>query len=587
MKSATKLKDEARKHEQREEWERAIQLYLRVLGDDEEGTDTDLPLYNRVGDLYVRLGRPNDAVTYYEQAADRYAEAGLFNNAIALCNKALRYQPNRLVVFRKLGQFCAQQGFLTDARRWYLEYADRMFRQHELDEAFSALADFAEISEDPDVRVHLARKLHEHGREDEALREFHRAWRGLQDAGRGAAADALQDDVRQLLPDAPPLSELAVEGGRGDGHHGAAQDLPTYGDSPADETEPERGDTAATAEAASANTTAIEEEGSGTPDETPPVESEPPEHAPLEGLESTQLSDGDSLRGVRTGTLDGLDTGRDDTLERMRGEPETAESSPLPLLSDAPAEAEAPEEADAPEEAEGSADGAADGGALGLPLLGDEPLEAEPSAEEQAASPPGTLPTLDGAMPRAAAGAGDRRASPAGESGYVDLYALLAPDEDRVETTRFFVQETEPTGDEEHDFAELLNQFRAKLAEHVPEDDAGSHYDLGLAFKEMELYDDAISEFQIALRAGQDRLKVFEELGQCFIQKRQYNVAVKVLSRALQFEHRDEIELIGVYYFLGEAYERMGQAAQARDSYERVLGLDIRFRDVQQRVARL
>jgi tetratricopeptide (TPR) repeat protein len=170
---------------------------------------------------------------------------------------------------------------------------------------------------------------------------------------------------------------------------------------------------------------------------------------------------------------------------------------------------------------------------------------------------------------------------------YVDLYSFLAPDEDRVEASRFFIEETEPTGDEDRDFAELLSQFRKKLADHVPEDDAGSHYDLGLAFKEMGLLEDAINQFQVALRAGQDRLKVFEELGQCFLMKKQYNIAVKVLTRALTLGHGDEWELIGVYYHLGRAYEELGEFDSARDAYERVMGLDIRFRDVESRMARL
>src|SRR5207253_7766163 len=124
MKQIAKLKDEARKYEQKEEWEKAIQAYLEVLeiGEQGDGAELELPLYNRVGDLYVRLGRHSDAVTYYEQAAYRYADAGLYNNAIALCNKALRYDANRLQVFKKLGSFSASQGFFTDARRWYLEY---------------------------------------------------------------------------------------------------------------------------------------------------------------------------------------------------------------------------------------------------------------------------------------------------------------------------------------------------------------------------------------------------------------------------------------------------------------------------------
>src|SRR5919106_7042666 len=116
MTSVTKLKDEARRHEQQEEWDRAIQLYLKVLRGAEEGeTEVELPLYNRVGDLYLRLGKPADAVTYYEQAADRYAEAGLYNNAIALCNKGMRYQPQHIGLLRKLGMFSALQGFYADA----------------------------------------------------------------------------------------------------------------------------------------------------------------------------------------------------------------------------------------------------------------------------------------------------------------------------------------------------------------------------------------------------------------------------------------------------------------------------------------
>jgi tetratricopeptide (TPR) repeat protein len=60
-----------------------------------------------------------------------------------------------------------------------------------------------------------------------------------------------------------------------------------------------------------------------------------------------------------------------------------------------------------------------------------------------------------------------------------------------------------------------------------------------------------------------------------------------VLSRALQFEPDDEIELIGVYYHLGRAFEELGDRSKALDAYERVVGLDINFKDVADRMARL
>jgi tetratricopeptide (TPR) repeat protein len=80
---------------------------------------------------------------------------------------------------------------------------------------------------------------------------------------------------------------------------------------------------------------------------------------------------------------------------------------------------------------------------------------------------------------------------------------------------------------------------------------------------------------------------VYEELGQCFILKGQYNVALKVFNRALQVPHRDASELLGVYYHLGHCHEELGQREQARSSYEKVLAIDPSFHDVPDRMARL
>ena len=204
MKSIAKLKDDARKHEQKEEWDKAIQAYLGVLeiGEEGDGAELDLPLYNRVGDLYVRLGRASDAVKYYEQAADRYAEAGLYNNAIALCNKALRYDAGRLELFKKLGSFSAQQGFFTDARRWYLDYAEKSIKRGQLDAAFGALSEYANTNDDPEIRELLARQLREHGRREAAVEEFKRAYSLRVSAGQNTEAEGLRAEVLALDPNA-------------------------------------------------------------------------------------------------------------------------------------------------------------------------------------------------------------------------------------------------------------------------------------------------------------------------------------------------------------------------------------------------
>ena len=140
MKAISKLKDKAREFEQKENWERAIASYQEALQlGESQGGEVELSLYNRVGDLYLRLGKAADAVEQYEQAADRYADAGLYNNAIALCNKALRHMPQRAELLRRLGRFCAVQGFQVDARRWFLEYAEKQSKAGRIEDALSGL----------------------------------------------------------------------------------------------------------------------------------------------------------------------------------------------------------------------------------------------------------------------------------------------------------------------------------------------------------------------------------------------------------------------------------------------------------------
>jgi tetratricopeptide (TPR) repeat protein len=203
-------------------------------------------------------------------------------------------------------------------------------------------------------------------------------------------------------------------------------------------------------------------------------------------------------------------------------------------------------------------------------------------AREALGEPPGepaeraSLDTVLREMPEAQAGASD---GPGAGGGAATGGAAGAPGS--------------PAGDEEagaeweEGLATMLSQFRARVDGQKGVEDAGDHYDLGIAFKEMGLVDEAIAEFQTALKGGEERLKVYEQLGHCFILKSQYAIAIKILKRALQSPMQDESELLGVYYFLGQCYEELGQRDEARAAYENVLAIDPDFADVPGRMARL
>src|SRR3989441_12883743 len=87
----------------------------------------------------------------------------------------------------------------------------------------------------------------------------------------------------------------------------------------------------------------------------------------------------------------------------------------------------------------------------------------------------------------------------AAEAGdFVDLSAMILEDDLPARDTRMKVADEEPTGDEERDFQEMLARFKQGIDENIEEGDFQSHYDLGVAFKEMGLFDEAIAELQKA-----------------------------------------------------------------------------------------
>jgi tetratricopeptide (TPR) repeat protein len=177
------------------------------------------------------------------------------------------------------------------------------------------------------------------------------------------------------------------------------------------------------------------------------------------------------------------------------------------------------------------------------------------------------------------------RAAEAGE--FVDLGAMILEEELVARDTRMKVADEEPTGDEEKDFQEMLARFKQGVNENIDEADFQSHYDLGVAFKEMGLLDEAIAEFQKALPAPEGKLKSSEALGVCFIEKHSYVVAESILRRGLELPAAGDQERLGILYWLGRALEEQGKGAEARELYGRVFAVDIRFKDVGERTRAL
>jgi len=208
MSQVAKLKKQAADFELKRQFDKAIAVYVKLLESfDQNAAELDVALFNRVGDLMLRQGNVADAVDYYERAVDRYADTGFFNNAIALCNKILRYSPGRASVYYKLGRISAQKGFTNEARTNFLEYADRMQKAGNVDEAFRALTEFADLCPDQhEIRMMLADQLVRAGRGEEAIEQFQVLYERYDRKGRHVEAKQLLERMRAIDPTVEPRS---------------------------------------------------------------------------------------------------------------------------------------------------------------------------------------------------------------------------------------------------------------------------------------------------------------------------------------------------------------------------------------------
>jgi tetratricopeptide (TPR) repeat protein len=672
----------------------------------------ELALFNRVGDLYLKLQTVPEAVEMYERAANLYAEYGFPNNAIALCNKVLRNAPGRTHVYLRLAQLMVERGLIAQAKENLLEYAERMQSAGKTDDAFRALKEFADLSPDnEEIRLLLAEQLKGAARTAEAREQLAKLFAEAEATGDRRRSRQTLESIKAIDPDFDPSTapKTKVKSRQQKSSDLVFLDLDEeYRTDQAGEAVPEEPEEETvvepTAQAPPADD-AILIQPTTILDEPPAAE----DVGAIEGLEVRQeftseeeVSPGLEIehtslveeeipapadRGVDdTGTgrtsfeVPDLDLGDLELdaaaevaeLELPSPEEEEAEEEAVPRVVEPPApavaevevagpvgipalEARVADDPDDPRQHIALGEALIEAGqrergleelniALGLyegaekwkdvarlvaEILRIDPdsvrhhqkrvegafrtgekremvqaylglgnallrsgagersemvfrrvLEYEPDNEA-------ALAAIASLAPAAAAEPPPEPAPAATPTDYVDLGALIFDEDTTTRDTRMRVEDEEPTGDEEKDFADMLGQFKRGIEANIEDEDWQAHYDLGVAFKEMGLVDEAIAEFQKALRAPPGRLRTAEALGSCFFDKGQFSVAATVMRRAVDTDPAGDEAKIALLYWLGRCDEEMGRTSDALAWFQRVFALDIRFADVADRVERL
>ena len=114
-----------------------------------------------------------------------------------------------------------------------------------------------------------------------------------------------------------------------------------------------------------------------------------------------------------------------------------------------------------------------------------------------------------------------------------------------------------------------------------------THYHLGIAYQEMELFDYAISEFETALTSHSLKFDCYIMLGACYMQKGQYEKSIDHYKTASQIEGLSEEKLARLHFSLGLAYEAHGMMPAAIEAFNLALKFDPSLSEVQEKIKKL
>jgi tetratricopeptide (TPR) repeat protein len=148
-------------------------------------------------------------------------------------------------------------------------------------------------------------------------------------------------------------------------------------------------------------------------------------------------------------------------------------------------------------------------------------------------------------------------------------------------------------GKSQNELKEVFDEFRAELGELEEDEDPETHYNLGIAYREMDLVEEAISEFQKVAKMVQSgkafryAMQCYTLLGLCFMGRQEPKIAAMWYKKALAMPNLDQESVLALMYDLGVAQETGGDAAAALDSFKQVYGMNIDYRDVTSRIADL
>ncbi len=139
-------------------------------------------------------------------------------------------------------------------------------------------------------------------------------------------------------------------------------------------------------------------------------------------------------------------------------------------------------------------------------------------------------------------------------------------------------------------FADLIAEVNSLTDQEIAREDYETHFNLGIAYREMGLLEDAIREFQCSVKvldpkkSPREAIQCCGMLSTCFLEKSMPRSAIRWCQTGLSIKEISSHETTALRYDMGVAHVKAGDSDRALECFGMVFGVDPSFRDVAQRI---
>ncbi len=139
----------------------------------------------------------------------------------------------------------------------------------------------------------------------------------------------------------------------------------------------------------------------------------------------------------------------------------------------------------------------------------------------------------------------------------------------------------------EKELADILSEFKRDMEAKIEKEDYESHFNLGIAYLEQGLIDEAIQEFQLASQDEERVVDSYSAISACFRKRREFRQAIDWLDKALKHSEKESDQSFRLKYEIASVYEEMKELKKALKRYNEIKEWDPEYLDVADKIKKL